>query len=256
MRLPRGARRALSPFDSTQGQGNFLPPPLVRAGVVKNARDSGSILLVNGGPMRKLIHKLMMTITLAPLGGCLPAYKIPTPPITEPPSFTLVDKRTDVEKLGSNSSLITSCEYAITQLAESDIVPPRLEILKSRLQSEQGLQERLKGKTIEINSFKIIRNSQMSYRKSIGDKYPGVLSQSLVYGCIAGPEIAGSYLAEENPKHLPSFTVILNASIAKQKYSIRYFETANNRTETLARTEEHQRPRRLNNELAQLVSEP
>lgn len=205
--------------------------------------------------MKVHVRALSVVVALADLSGCIPAYKISVPSASEPPNFVLVDKRSDAGKEGNRSRLITSCDYGITHLGESELEPRRFEVLKSKLQAEEGLREKLKGKTIVIDSFEIIRNLQMSLRKNVGERHAGALPPALIYNCIAGPEIDGSYLPSENPQHLPSFTIILKAKIAGQSYNVRHFETANSVNETLSRTEGNILPRVLNNALGKFAQE-
>jgi hypothetical protein len=165
----------------------------------------------------------------AVLVGCVtpPAYKIGTSAALKPSSFTMIDKRTDTEKLGgSRSRLITSCEYGITDLSEAEIEPPRLVVLQRRLQAEDSIANRLSGKVIEINSFKIIRNYQIPLRNMVHKNKTGALEKALTTGCFAGPEIEGSYLVKDNPQGLPSFTIILRAKIDGHQYNVKHFETA------------------------------
>lgn len=202
----------------------------------------------------KIFVRTFLLVTFTVASGCVPAYKVSLSSPSESPSFTIVDKRTETEKQGgSRSKLITSCEYGITDLGESDIEPPRLEILKNRLQTEKDLREKLKDKTIEVTSFKIIRNWQVHLRKGIDKNYTGALAKAMIAGCFAGPEIEGSYLPAENPQGLPSFTVILVAKIGEKTLNVRHFETANSLDETRSMVESNILPRVLNNSLRKLV---
>lgn len=202
--------------------------------------------------MARIVSALGILAVVIVLAGCMPAYKVPILQTSDVTNFTLVDKRSDAEKQGESHSLITSCEYGITQLRESDIEPPRLEILRAHLQSDKSLQNRLHGKSIEVYSFKVIRNWQVSLRRSVQQGHSGALANAIIAGCFASPEIEGGYAVEENPNGLPSFTVLLKIGVDSHIYKIKHFETANTFDETRSMVDGNILPRVLNNAINKL----
>ncbi|KPJ88260.1 MAG: hypothetical protein AMJ53_17090 [Gammaproteobacteria bacterium SG8_11] len=192
------------------------------------------------------------------LVGCVtpPAYKIETSAATKSASFTIIDKRAETEKLGgSRSSLITNCEYGITDLSEVEIEPPRLVVLQRRLQAEDSIAKRLSGKEIEIDSFKIIRNYQIPLRNMVLKNKTGALEKALATGCFAGPEIEGSYLVKDNPKGLPSFTILLKAKIGEHRYNVKHFETAASIDNARPTAENNVFPQILNRAIDKFIAE-
>jgi hypothetical protein len=202
--------------------------------------------------MTGTVSALSIATVMVVLAGCVPAYKVSVPQTPDTPNFTLVDNRSDTEKQGASHNLITSCEYGITQLGENDIEPPRLQVLRAHLQSDKDLQNRLKGKSIEVYSFKVIRNWQVNLRRSVQKGKSGALASAMIAGCFAGPEIEGSYTIAENPNGLPSFTVLLSIGIDGRVYKIRHFETANTFDETRSMVDGNILPRVLSNAMIKL----
>lgn len=202
--------------------------------------------------MTRTVRALGIAVVMIVSAGCIPAYKVPVLQTSDTPNFTLVDKRSDTEKQGASHNLITSCEYGITQLGEDAIEPPRVQVLRAYLQSDIDLQNRIRGKSIEVHSFKVIRNWQVNLRRSVQKGHSGALANAMIAGCFAGPEIEGGYSMSENPNGLPSFTVLLNVGIGGHVYKIRHFETANTFDETRSMVDGNILPRVLNNAMNKL----
>jgi hypothetical protein len=202
--------------------------------------------------MNRIDRALGIAAVMFVLAGCIPAYKVPVRQTADAANFTLVDKRSDAEKQGTSHLLITSCEYGITHLGESEIEPPRLEILRAHLQSDKDLQSQLQEKTIEVHSFKVVRNWQVNLRSSIQNGQSGALVNAIIAGCFASPEIEGGYAIADNPNGLPSFTVLLSIGMNGRVYKIRHFETANTFDETRSMVDGNILPRVLSNAMNRL----
>lgn len=227
-----------------------MPLTLRSCGPAAQAAQLGIAYMEN--VMTKTIRALSIAVVMGVLAGCIPAYKVPVQQTSIAADFTLVDKRSNAEKQGATHNLITSCEYGITQLSESDIDPPRLQVLSVHLQSDKDLQHRLQGKNIEVHSFKVIRNWQVNLRRSVQKGQSGALANAMITGCFAGPAIEGGYAIAENPNGLPSFTVLLNISMDGRAYKIRHFETANTFDETRSMVDGNILPRVLSNAMTKL----
>ncbi len=171
---------------------------------------------------RKIIIVVVMSMLIS---ACASGYVLPFDASElVGTQFTVVDNRPEQEKLGgSGSSNIWSCEYAIRDIADSRITPPRIDLLKSRFHKQLG--EKLKGKTVTVDRFKVVRNMQAALRRGVGAS-KGILGDAISgAGCIAGPEIDGSYAIADNPESLPSVTIILSGKVGTATFSVRHFET-------------------------------
>lgn len=203
--------------------------------------------------MTKVRNIVCVVTTMLGMAACVPAYKVPVSKITDPIDFSIIDKRSDNEKQGgTRSNLISSCEYGITDLGESEIEPPRLEILRAHLQSDKDLRTELQGKRVEVHSFKVIRNWQISLRRMVQKNHSGALANTMTAGCFAGPDIGGSYTIAENPNGLPSFTILLRISIDARTYTVKHFETASTFDETRSMVDGNVLPRVVTNALNKL----
>jgi hypothetical protein len=189
--------------------------------------------------------------------GCIPTYRLnaATDSSKTIPSFRLVDQRASAEKQGgSRSRSITNCQYAITDIPDAEIAPPRIDVLRDALQRDAGTA--LAGRTLVVTSFKIIRNWQASLRSTVLDsKTP--LTSAIVSGvsCTGPDPQDGGYTQTENPTSLPSFTIIIAGQLDGRSLHIRHFETAPNLDAMLSKNKENILPAVTERAIAEFASQ-
>lgn len=177
---------------------------------------------------------LFFTISLV---GCFSAAAATKPfienfEIVSALTYQLVEDRTEAEMTPSRGSLNRqSCEYGIWRIGEDEVIPSRLDYLKSRLQRELR-PELLNSSTIKISEFSIYFNYQLSARFALGgvqiqrganaqssDAIAGLLKS---FECWANPAMPGGYDLAINPAAQPAAVVTIRLTIGGAPFQSRY----------------------------------
>ncbi|BCL76803.1 hypothetical protein JHS3_25390 [Jeongeupia sp. HS-3] len=162
-----------------------------------------------------------------------------TPPME--PRFTLEERRLDVEKNNEMLSyLITSCDYGITQIGDSQTDPDKVAVLKSDLQALAG--DRLEGRKLTLQSYTVHLNNAVALKQQVGSfsaAYAGLLGGTLFMamteiGCSKEQVSGGWYTADEVSNAWPPVIAEATLSVDGVSYQSRAVATAANETETMA----------------------
>ncbi len=146
--------------------------------------------------------------------------------------YQLIDERPQNEKTPSRgSSNRQSCDYSIWRIGEDEVVPSRIDYLKSRLQRELKA-ESLNGATVKIKEFSVYFNQQLSARSALSgiklnpgasSKIEDVLKLLLQsFECWAGPGTPGGYDLSTNPAAQPAAVVTIRLEIGAQPFQSHY----------------------------------
>lgn len=174
-------------------------------------------------PIRKGIAAAVLLGSLT--SGCV-TYKIDVEQVQNPVRFSLVDKRPASEiQGGQRSTNLPNCEYGISDVGDSSFSPPPIEVLRHSLEKSGG--ERLRDKTVVVESLRITRNNQAVLRAGLNEgktsTYLALREGIRGTNCVAGPDINGGYTTQENPEGLPFFSVTFKGVVEQQSVAVRYF---------------------------------
>lgn len=117
------------------------------------------------------VKKFILLVFLISIAGCGgPTIKpfVSDFVIQDETSFTLIDKRNPAVNLPQKGSYNrTACDYGIMRIGNSEVVPDRVDYLRTRLENEIG-PEKLEGKIIFLNQFDLYFNYQLPMRADLG----------------------------------------------------------------------------------------
>ena len=147
------------------------------------------------------MKKLASSFALILLAGC--AVKPAMLNITTPNAnagnkvFKISDARPKKVKESEWLSLmITSCEYGIRRIGDTDSVPNKMEILERDL--AEFAPDLLAGKSIQINHYTLHLNRALALRGQMNSMYGGVIAKSMInVGCKKDEVSAGWYEATD-----------------------------------------------------------
>lgn len=107
----------------------------------------------------------MVLLSTVLLGGCVTSkqFQMDYQPKNISTSYTLVDKRPEMEKQAENLSVnVLSDKYGIFRVGDKQVMPDRMIFLRERL--EEKSRSLLSGKTVTVNSFSIFNDMQTMTR--------------------------------------------------------------------------------------------
>jgi|CXWL01.1.fsa_nt_gi hypothetical protein len=170
-------------------------------------------------------------------GGCFDAAAATKPfienfEVVSALTYQLIEDRYEAERTPSKVSLNRqSCEYGILRIGEDEVIPSRLDYLKSRLQREL-MPELLNGSTVKVSEFSIYFNYQLSARLALGGVHiqrgGDAQSQEAIAGllksfeCWADPTMPGGYNLESNPAAQPAAVVTIRLTVGGKPFQSSY----------------------------------
>ena len=146
--------------------------------------------------------------------------------------YELIDDRPQQEKdAARGSSNRQSCDFGIWRIGDEEIVPSRIDYLKSRLQREVK-PERLVGTVVRVKEYSVFFNQQLSARAASGriqfnSRYDSSLGRAMTellqsFECWAGPQTASGYDLLTNPRAQPVGIVAIRLEIGTKFFESRY----------------------------------
>ncbi|MGW8157403.1 MAG: hypothetical protein ACWGKN_02600 [Desulfoprunum sp.] len=119
-----------------------------------------------------------MLMTSGCAGSRKYAYNYQAPP--QAVSCSIIDSRPEQEKKGEVlSMLVSSSNYGIYRIGDSQLIPDRITFLKDKLEAAPG--GKLQGKAVTVTHFEILNNLQKHLRSSVAFGAVGGIAGGLIY---------------------------------------------------------------------------
>lgn len=157
-----------------------------------------------------LMRVSFAAVSIIMLTGLKYPTALPQPTSTPPRVYTLVDQRDPKSlKSGFESLMITNCAYGITRIGENDIDPDLPLLLDAMLSQRFG--DRLMGRTIKLNAFKLHLNNALGLREHVSAMYTGLIPSLMnkkKVGCKPEDLFGGYTVGEVQPGIAPLIVAI------------------------------------------------